>query len=127
MRLHHLAIQVPDLDAAVAFYGGVLGLQTLRRQAHAVWVDAGGTILMLERCRETGTIDASWEQPDAGPFVVAFAIAADERTAWLTRLAEAGVAVHHESAFTLYFRDPWGTRLALSHFPTPATPGVPTG
>ena len=127
MRLHHLAIQVPDLDAAVAFYGDVLGLQTLRRQAHAVWVDAGGTILMLERCRENGPPGDAWEQPEAGPFVVAFAISADERASWRTRLAGAGVAVHHESAYTLYFRDPWGTRLALSHFPTPATTDVPTG
>jgi len=120
MRLHHLAIQVPDLDAAVAFYGDVLGLQTLRRQPHAVWVDAGGTILMLERCREGGDADDPWERADAGPFVVAFAIAADERERWRNRLAEAGVSIHHASAFTLYFRDPWGTRLALSHFPTPA-------
>jgi catechol 2,3-dioxygenase-like lactoylglutathione lyase family enzyme len=122
MRLHHLAIQVPDLAAAAAFYGDLLGLAVLRRQPHAVWVDAGGTILMLERCADAGAADddAPWASPAPGPFVVAFGIAAGERATWRERLAAAGVAIHHESSFTLYFRDPWGTRLALSHHPEPA-------
>ena len=29
--IHHVAIGVPDLDAAVAFYGGVLGFETVQR------------------------------------------------------------------------------------------------
>lgn len=125
MRLHHVAIQVPDLDAAAAFYVGVLGLAEVRRQPHAVWVDAGGTILMLERCGGTADADDvvdndSWAAPQPGPFVVAFAIAASERARWRARLVDAGVAIHHESGFTLYFRDPWGTRLALSHYPEAA-------
>jgi catechol 2,3-dioxygenase-like lactoylglutathione lyase family enzyme len=121
MRLHHVAIQVPDLDAAVAFYSGVLGLAEVRRQAHAVWVDAGGTILMLERCAAAHDADHDdeWMSPRPGPFVVAFAIGAAERAGWRARLNAAGVVIHHESGFTLYFRDPWGTRLALSHYPEP--------
>lgn len=122
MRLHHVAIQVPDLDAALDFYGGVLGLTALRRQPHAVWVDAAGSILMLERCAggRSDDGDAPWPSPAPGPFVVAFAIAPGERANWRDRLTAAGVAIHHESTFTLYFRDPWGTRLALSHHPEPA-------
>lgn len=119
MRLHHVAIQVPDLDAAVAFYAGVLGLVEVRRQPHAVWIDAGGAILMLERCAGAATAEP-WASTTPGHFVVAFAIRPDERATWRARLDEAGVAIHHESGFSLYFRDPWGTRLALSHYPEPA-------
>jgi catechol 2,3-dioxygenase-like lactoylglutathione lyase family enzyme len=118
MRLHHVAIQVPDLDAAEAFYVGVLGLVVTRRQGHALWVDAGGTILMLERC--SGAADTGpWASAAPGPFVVAFAIAASERAGWQARLEAAAVAIDHASGFTLYFRDPWGARLALSHYPEP--------
>lgn len=119
MRLHHLAIQVPDLEVAEGFYAGVLGLRVTRRQEHALWLDAGGTILMLERCVGAGALDP-WASPAPGPFVVALEIGAAERAGWLTRLEGAGVAVDHTSGFTIYFRDPWGCRLALSHYPAPA-------
>ena len=142
MRLHHLAIQVTDLDVARQFYCGTLGLAEVRRQAHAIWVDAGGTIVMLERCtghdstggdsgpsgphnrdysntwRSAKYVD--WPSDQPGPFVVAFAIAPGARDSWRDRLEQAGVSLSHSSAYTLYFRDPFGTRLALSHYPDPA-------
>ncbi len=122
MKLHHLAIQVTDLVAAEAFYADVLGLAVTRRQDHAVWVDAGGVIVMLERC-SGGPSDDDWSSAQPGPFVVALSIRPDERATWRERLLRHGVTVHHESAFTIYFRDPFGTRLALSHYPSesPAT------
>jgi glyoxylase I family protein len=122
MRLHHLAIQVPDLDVAAAFYVGVLGLVALRRQDHALWVDGGGTIIMLERCdgKDTDRRGGPWSQSEPGLFVVAFAIEPSQRNAWRAKLMAAGVAVDHESNFSVYFRDPWGARLAVSHYPEPA-------
>jgi catechol 2,3-dioxygenase-like lactoylglutathione lyase family enzyme len=118
VKLHHVAIQVGDLDAARAFYEGVLGLVVTRTQAHATWVDAGGVIVMLERCRGAAAADA-WASDAPGPFVVAFTIDAADRDMWRARLTQAGVTLSHESPFTLYFRDPWGTRLALSHYASP--------
>jgi hypothetical protein len=50
---------------------------------------------------------------------VAFGIRAAERAALRDRLENAGVAIDHESAFTLYVRDPFGARLAFSHHPEP--------
>ncbi len=120
MKLHHVAVQVTDLERARAFYVDVLGFALTRTQAHALWVDAGGTILMLERC-DGPADDGPWGSPRPGPFVVAFAIAPDERAALRQRLIDAGVAVDHESAFTLYVRDPFGARLGFSHWPDPAT------
>jgi catechol 2,3-dioxygenase-like lactoylglutathione lyase family enzyme len=126
MRIHHLAIQVPHLDDAHEFYAGVLGLAVLRRQQHAIWVDADGAILMLEQCSAAAESDGpdvqdrAWMRATPGLFVLALAIDPGARSQWRARLMAAGVTIDHESAFSLYFRDPWGARLALSHHPTPA-------
>jgi catechol 2,3-dioxygenase-like lactoylglutathione lyase family enzyme len=125
MRVHHLAIQVPDLDAAYSFYVGVLGLALLRRQHHSIWVDVDGVILMLEQCSDgepdsPDAPDGAWVRSTPGLFVVALAIDPATRSEWRTKLTVAGVTIDHESTFSLYFRDPWGVRLALSHHPHPA-------
>jgi glyoxylase I family protein len=124
MRIHHVALQVSDLDRARAFYEGLLGFVVTREQPRAIWLEAGGAIVMLERC--DGVDDAiaaddarTWSSPRPGPFVVAFAVAAADRAALRARLVDAGIAIDHESAFTLYVRDPFGARLAFSHFPDP--------
>jgi hypothetical protein len=36
------------------------------------------------------------------------------------------VVVEHETDFTLYFRDPDGRRVAVSHYPDPAPRGAPS-
>lgn len=118
LRLHHLAVQVTDLDVARAFWCGVLGLVVVREQAHSVWLDVGGTILMLEQCAGP-VVDEPWASARPGPFVVALTMTAAERAGWREKLEAAGVVVDHESGFTIYFRDPFGTRVALSHFPEP--------
>ena len=125
MRLHHVALQVTELARARAFYAGVLGFVVTREQAHALWLDAGGVIVMLERCDgvddEAAAADArAWASARPGPFVVAFAIAPHERAPLRARLVDAGVAIDHESVFTLYVRDPFGARLAFSHYPDAA-------
>ena len=118
MRVHHVALQAPDLDAARAFYVGVLGFRLVREQGHSFWVDADGVIIMIERC--TGpVVDEAWSSDRPGPFVLAFSIEPQERARWLERLASASVVVDHTSAFSVYFRDPFGSRLAFSHFPAP--------
>ena len=119
MKLHHVALQVTCLERARAFYVGVLGFVVTREQAHALWLDAGGVIVMLERC--AGPDDAEpWASPRPGPFVVAFAISAGRRAELRQRLVDAGVAIDHESGFTLYVRDPFGARLGFSHYPDAA-------
>jgi len=118
MQLHHVAIQVDDLAVARAFYVDVLGLSLVRTQAHALWVQAGTALVMLEKCE--GSRDAGpWRDPDCGPFVVAFAITPSERDGLTLRLRAADVAIDHESDFTVYVRDPFGARLGFSHHPLP--------
>lgn len=123
MQLHHVAIQVDDLDAARVFYVDVLGLQLVRTQAHALWVEAGTALVMLEKCDGLRS-GGPWRDPDCGPFVVAFAIAPAEREGLTARLRAAGVAIDHESDFTVYVRDPFGARLGFSHHPLPRSVAV---
>jgi glyoxylase I family protein len=138
---HHLAIKVRDLGAAERFYVGVLGLSVARRWPstatiagsngeRALWLpldpsDPGGTFLALE---VTGAGVADAADHDAGSpraerpghHLVAFRIHRSQRDACEARLAAAGVAITHRTDYTIYFSDPEGNRLGLSHYPDPA-------
>lgn len=121
MRLHHVAIQVLDLEVARAFYVDVLGLELVRTQEHALWLQAGDALVMLEK--SAGTIDrGGWKVEAPGPFCVAFTVDFQGRARLKERLSKAGVVVDHESAFTTYVRDPFGARLGFSHHPHPPEP-----
>jgi catechol 2,3-dioxygenase-like lactoylglutathione lyase family enzyme len=126
MKLHHVALQVTDLDVARRFYEGVLGFAVVREQAHALWLAAGEVIVMLERCAgaapdaSSSSSTSSWASEAPGPFVVSFAIAPAERAGLRARLVAAGVTISHESAYTVYVRDPFGARLGFSHYPDAA-------
>lgn len=116
--VHHVAVQVLDLERARAFYVDVLGLAEVRRQPHSIWVQAGATIVMLERGSAPRAVE--WKAPDAGLHLLAFAIPESEREQWRAKLTAAGAPLEGETGFTLYTRDPDGTRLGLSHYPDPA-------
>jgi catechol 2,3-dioxygenase-like lactoylglutathione lyase family enzyme len=52
-----------------------------------------------------------------GHHCVALKIAEKERAEWRERLETAGHPVERESPYSMYFRDPDGNLLALSHYP----------
>lgn len=112
--MHHLAFRTRDLPRLEAFYVNVLGftLKSGGTQGRSVWLDAGGAIVMLERAdtEEVGVDPRSME-------LVAFAIERSARAGCESALRAAGVAVEATTAFTVYFRDPDGRRVALSHYP----------
>ncbi len=134
--VHHVAIGARDLAALEAFYTQVLGLPILRRwptsgddpRDRSVWCDlGGGAFLALERAaggdvaREGGTADGG-----QGYLMIALRITRAARAEWEARLAAAGVAVVHRTAYTLYVADPEGNRVGLSHWPDAAAePGSP--
>ncbi len=118
VKLHHVAIQVLDLAVARAFYVDVLGLAVVRTQDHALWVQAGDAIVMLEKCEGARDVDG-WRSAAPGPFCVAFAVEPEARVRLRERLIAAGVVVEHESTYTTYVRDPFGARLGFSHHPQP--------
>jgi catechol 2,3-dioxygenase-like lactoylglutathione lyase family enzyme len=112
MRVHHLAFRTRDLVRLERFYTDLLGLTIARRdEERSVWLRAGGTILMLEQidgdevCMLGGTRE-----------LVAFGIEEADADRWRRTLATNQIAIEEETAFTIYFRDPDGRRIALSHY-----------
>ena len=120
---HHLAIQVRDLERVTTFYRDVLGLSELQRHHRAdgslrsIWVGVpGGGFLALEEVSgEPPAGPFRHEQP--GLFLLALRIAPQERARAVEALARAGVALEHQTRWTVYVRDPEGNRVALSHHP----------
>ncbi len=112
MRVHHLAFRTADLVRLERFYTDALGLSIARRDGErSVWLHAGGTIVMLEQA------DAGEPQVAPGSKeLVAFAIEAPDVERWRRVLDANGIPIEEETAFTLYFRDPDGRRIALSHY-----------
>ncbi|MFO0685466.1 MAG: VOC family protein [Sandaracinus sp.] len=122
--VHHLAVKVRDLDRAEAFYVGVLGLTITRRHVdergrpRSFWVAIGTGFLAIERAERAEPVRAD-DTP--GWHCIALAIPIEAREAWRARLAEKGFPVLHETAYTLYVRDPEGAVVALSHHPVSIT------
>jgi glyoxylase I family protein len=128
LALHHLAVKARDVARVAAFYRDVLGLPELRRHEdaaglRAIWLDASGVLLMVERSAAGGA------PPDAGPdgdppglHLVAFRLPPGQHPAWRARLEAAGVPVVGHTDFTLYVRDPEGNRVGLSSYPERGSP-----
>ena len=120
MELHHLAVVVADLARAEKFYLEVLGLSLVRRWDdergvhRSTWVSLGSAFLAIERAGAAGPTRAD-NAP--GHHCVALKIREKDRAEWRERLGAAGHSVERESPYTLYFRDPDGNLLALSHYP----------
>jgi catechol 2,3-dioxygenase-like lactoylglutathione lyase family enzyme len=112
VSIHHLALRTVDVARLERFYGGLLGLSAVRRDAvrGSVWLRVGESVLMLEPAGPgEPAIDLATRE------LLAFAV--DDRESWRSRLNEAGVDVEDETGHTLYFRDPDGRRVAVSSYP----------
>jgi glyoxylase I family protein len=117
LRIHHIALRTRDLARLESFYAALLGLQVTRRHGDfSVWLSSGEATVMIERATESEP-----PIPPGSMEILAFAIDAKDREATIARLREASVAIEAESPFTLYFRDPDGRRVGLSHFPDERT------
>lgn len=125
MRLHHVALGARDVARVAAFYREVFALAEVARHLddegalRSIWLELGGALLMVERTREPGR---EVEGVGSGPFLLAFAIRPEERVALEARLAAAGAPVESRTGYTSYARDPEGNRVAVSHYPEPASP-----
>jgi catechol 2,3-dioxygenase-like lactoylglutathione lyase family enzyme len=125
LTYHHLAIQCADLDRCERFYREVLGLALVRRWPRegggdrSVWLavgEAGEGFLALERAEEPPP-PRPWRDGAPGLHLLALRIAPGERRTWEDRLEAAGVLVVHRTRWTIYFHDPEGNRIGLSHHP----------
>lgn len=133
LALHHVAVQCADLDRCERFYREVLGLPVLRRWPReeggdrSVWLSVGegsdtGFIALERADAALAPERRAWRDGKPGLHLLALRIAPSERRAWEDRLDGAGVLVVHRTRWTIYFHDPEGNRIGLTHHPLPHDP-----
>ncbi|MGC9369377.1 MAG: VOC family protein [Paracoccaceae bacterium] len=119
------ALYCPDLDAAEAFYGGVLGLTRLTRVGDRhVFYRLAHSILLIFNPAETVKPPSSKSLPvpphgATGPGHLCFAASEAEITLWRRRLEDAGHEIEADfrwpnGARSIYFRDPAGNSIEIA-------------
>jgi len=98
--LNHVALEVGDIDEALAFYGRLVDFKLRGRSSNAAFIDLGDQFVALQKGRT---------QPgDDGRH---FGLVVDDKEAVRKALAEAGVKVL--PGRFLDFLDPWGNRIEI--------------
>lgn len=116
------ALYAHDLDAAEAFYGGLLGLEKITRQANRhVFFRCGPGVLLIFNPQETVVPPPAHAFPvpvhgATGPGHACFRVAGPELDFWVKKLEEAGITIEADfcwpnGARSIYFRDPAGNSL----------------
>jgi lactoylglutathione lyase len=99
--INHVALEVADLDEALAWYGQFFELELRGRiGSQMAFVDLGDQFIALARGRT--------QPPDAERH---FGLVVDDKAAVRTALEDAGVAVSR--APNCSFRDPWGNHVQV--------------
>jgi catechol 2,3-dioxygenase-like lactoylglutathione lyase family enzyme len=101
--INHVALEVGDIEEAVAFYCRILDF-ALRGRAHGMaFLEMGDQFLALSQGRTGG--------PDAERH---FGLVVDDRAEARRRLEEAGAEIVPSRG--LDFRDPWGNRVQVVQY-----------
>ena len=98
--INHVALEVGDLEQALAFYGRLFAFELRGRVPGMAFLDLGDQFLALSEGRRQG--------PDDGRH---FGLVVDDRDAVRAALREAGVRA--EPGRGLRVRDPWGNLLEI--------------
>jgi lactoylglutathione lyase len=98
--INHVALEVGDLEEALAFYGRLFELGQIDREPGMAFIDMGDQFIALSEGR--------CEPPDG---VRHFGLVVDDKQAVREALATHGV--EHSSGRRLNFRDPWGNHIQV--------------
>jgi catechol 2,3-dioxygenase-like lactoylglutathione lyase family enzyme len=98
--INHVALEVGDVDEALAWYGRFLEFELRGRRPTMAWIDLGDQFLALSSGRGQGA--------DAGRH---FGLVVDDKETVRTALAKAGVNVAPHGG--LRFHDPWGNSIEI--------------
>src|SRR5262245_37906546 len=98
--VNHIALEVGDIDAALAFYGRLFAFELRGRNKTSAFIDLGDQFLALQKGRT--------QSPDAGRH---FGLVVDDKDAVRRALAAAGVTPL--PGRFLDFLDPWGNRIEI--------------
>ena len=97
---NHVALEVGDIDAALAFYGQLFEFELRGRSAESAFIDLGDQFLALQKGRTQPADDGRH-----------FGLVVDDKEAVRAKLKEIGVKVL--PGRFLDFRDPWGNRIEI--------------
>ena len=97
---NHVALEVDDIDDALAFYGSLFSFELRSRGETSAMIDLGDQFLALQKGRQQG--------PDDGRH---FGLVVDDREAVREALKEAGI--EPLPGRFLDFMDPWGNRIEI--------------
>jgi extradiol dioxygenase family protein len=97
---NHVALEVGDIDQALAFYGRLFDFKLRSRTESAAFIDLGDQFLALQKGRRQPLVD------DRHVGVVV-----DDKQAVRDALADAGI--EPLAGPFLDFRDPWGNRIEI--------------
>jgi lactoylglutathione lyase len=98
--VNHVALEVGDVDEALAFYGRVFDFTLRGRSAGMAFIDMGDQFIALSTERS--------QPPDRHRH---FGLVVDDKEAALSRLREEGVEVRGND-----FLDPWGNRIQVVEY-----------
>jgi predicted enzyme related to lactoylglutathione lyase len=100
MGVNHVALEVGDIDEALAFYGRLFELKLRGKSEAAAFIDLGDQFLALQKGRRQPSDDGRH-----------FGLVVDDKEAVRNALAAAGVKVL--PGRFLDFLDPWGNRIEI--------------
>src|SRR5215475_12275763 len=98
--LNHIALEVGDIEEALAFYGRLFKFELRGKSDSMAFIDLGDQFLALQKGRQQG--------PDDGRH---FGLVVEDKAAARAALEAAGVEVI--GGPFLDFRDPWGNRIEI--------------
>ena len=112
--IHQIAITVSDVEAAVEFYHGVLGLELLFRAGpNLAFLDADGVRIMLTTPQGAGTVGGNSILYFRVHDILAVHDALVERGATSERVPELAANMPDHELWTGFLRDPDGNLVGL--------------
>jgi len=97
---NHVALEVGDIEEALAFYGRIFDFELRGRHDDMAFIDLGDQFLALQKGRDQPADDGRH-----------FGLVVDDRDAVRQALAEAGVDILPGPFLDFY--DPWGNRIEI--------------
>src|SRR6202035_3573560 len=96
--VNHIALEVGDIEEALAFYGRLFAFELRGKSESMAFIDLGDQFLALQKGRRQGADDGRH-----------FGVVVDDKAAARRALEAAGVELLPGQF--LDFRDPWGNRI----------------
>jgi predicted enzyme related to lactoylglutathione lyase len=108
--LNHIALEVGDIEEALAFYGRIFTFELRGKSESMAFVDLGDQFIALQKGRQQPADDGRH-----------FGLVVDDKEAARKALKAAGVTLL--PGRFVDFRDPWGNRVEIVSRPDPEAPG----